>query len=967
MRAQSEVGTTAVNGTVTDPSGAVVPSANVVVTKVDTGLVRQTTTTGSGLYSITQLPVGVYDLTVEQTGFNKAVRKDIHLSVGSVSTLDIQLQVGSSAQSIDVTSEAPIVETSRTQASTAVSAREVQELPINGRNFLDFTLTTPGVVRDPTRGGDLSFGGQRGTSNSLLVDGSDANNTFYGQSTGRAGTGRNPYSFSEDAVQEFQVNTNGYAPEIGRAGGGVINVITKSGANAFHGDVFEFYRDKSLNANSWDNNALGRPKRAYHFNQFGGNVGGPIVRNKAFFFFDYDGQRNTTPNTVAPGILPSATDALGKSALATTLQPYLASYANSLNNDVYLAKVDWNLTDKQHVSFRYDTNRFTGLNFENSGATSALGHTGNSDVATDNAGAIYTYALGTNKVFEGRFFYTRDYEPGQANSTSPETIISQSGSTVIAFGRNSFSPRSANIDTLQPTANLSLVEGAHTFKFGVDVITQQIANYFPGNFGGSFTFSSYDNLANNIPSSFTQAFAGPGTTGATVYPNVNEYAVFAEDSWRVSRKLTLNYGLRYDYFDYAQPPVLNPDPSLTALNIRTNRIHIDPKDLGPRIAFAYSPSENGKTVIRGGYGVFYGVTPSIFTGTAFTQNGIQVQSFTFNGTAIPVTYPNLLPAIPTVGRTPSLFVFSDNFRNPGTQQWNLNFERQFGNNYSITFGYLGVKGSHLPRTRDINLNPTVPVSAPVQGGGFLTFYRHPNPRPNSNYGRIWLADSGADSIYHGGFVQLTKRFSSNFLVQTSYTWSHAIDDDPDATAVVFGPDDSKLVQDNLLPNLDRGNANADIRSRFIFSGVWSLNYVPKSANVFLRAIANGWELSTLATLQSGRPYTSTIGLASDINNDGNLRDDRTPGEGRNALRGPNFLDDDVRLSRFVPLGSERVRLQLIGEAFNVTNRVNFTSLRTTQYNFTGSTFIPVPTFLTPAPGSATGDPRILQLAAKVFF
>src|SRR5579875_3048553 len=306
--AQSSVATATLTGTVTDPTGAAIAEATVTARSRETGFVRQTQTTDVGLYSLTDLPVGTYDLTVEQPGFSTAVRNNIRLTVGSASTLNIQMEVGTATQKIDVSAEAPLVETSRTETSTAVSNRQIQELPINGRNFLDFTLLTPGVVRDPTRTGDLSFGGQRGTSNSLLIDGSDANNAFFGQSTGRTGTGRNPYSFSEDAVQEFQVNTNGYAPEIGRAGGGVINTITKSGTNSFHGDVFEFFRDKSLNANSWDNNALGRPKRAYHFNQFGGNLGGPIVRNKAFFFFDYDGQRNTTPNTVSPGILPAPTD-----------------------------------------------------------------------------------------------------------------------------------------------------------------------------------------------------------------------------------------------------------------------------------------------------------------------------------------------------------------------------------------------------------------------------------------------------------------------------------------------------------------------------------------------------------------------------------------------------------------------------------------------------------------------------------
>ena len=303
--AQSEIGTTALNGIVTDPSGAAVADAKVTATNKGNGFVRETSSTGSGLYNLTGLPVGAYEVTVEAPGFKVVKAENVNLTLGATSTLNIGLQIGTSTSEINVVSEAPIVETTRSVTSTAVSTRQVESLPINGRNFLDFTLLTPGVVRDPTRTGDISFGGQRGTSNSLLIDGADSNNTFFGQSAGRNGTGRNPYSFSQDAIQELQVNTNSYAAEIGRAGGGVINVLTKSGSNDFHGTAFEFYRDKALNANTWDNNALGRAKRAYHFNQFGGNIGGPIWKNKLFFFFDYDGQRNTTPNIVTPGVFPT--------------------------------------------------------------------------------------------------------------------------------------------------------------------------------------------------------------------------------------------------------------------------------------------------------------------------------------------------------------------------------------------------------------------------------------------------------------------------------------------------------------------------------------------------------------------------------------------------------------------------------------------------------------------------------------
>ncbi len=964
--AQSEVGTTSVNGTVSDPSGAAVADANVTARNNGTGFVRQGTSTGAGLYNLTGLPVGTYEVTVEASGFKVSKAPAVNLALGGASTLNVRLELGTSTAEITVASEAPLVETTRTVISTPVSARQVESLPINGRNFLDFTLLTPGVVRDPTRGGDLSFGGQRGTSNSLLIDGSDANNNFFGQSAGRTGTGRSPYSFSQDAIQELQVNTNDYAAEIGRAGGGVINVLTKSGTNQFHGTAFEFYRDKALNANTWDNNALGRAKRAYHFNQFGGNLGGPIWKNKLFFFFDYDGQRNTTPNIVTPGVFPAtAADA----QVLAGLTPLLASYNNSLNNDVYLGKVDWNINNNQRVSFRYNANRFVGQNYENAGATSAQGHTGNSNVTTDNAGFIYTAALSSNSVLEGRFFYLRDNEPGAANSSDPETVLRQNGQTVLSFGRNSFSPRFTNVNNYQPTMTFAITRGSHSMKVGADIIIQKIANFFPGNFSGSYLFASYADYSARTPSQFTQAFAGPGTTGPNSNPNVNEYAFFAQDSWRVNSHLTLNYGLRYDLFDYAQPPVANPNAQLLSGGISTSRIHVDRTDYSPRFGFAWSPGESNRTAIRGGYGIFYAVTPSIFTGTAHTQNGIQVQTYTFSGSAnIPVTYPSVLAGIPAANRTASLFVFAPDFRNGRTQQWNFNVEQQLGHNYAVTLGYLGVKGLHLPRSRDINLFPSLAVTAPVLGGGALTYYRHPAGRPNPAFARIMYADSGADSTYHAAFVQLTKRFARGFQVQASYTWAHAIDDNPDATQVVIGADDAKSVQDTLLPNLDRGNGNSDIRQRFVFSALWNLNFVPQSGNLFLRAVLNGWQVSTIANLQSGRPYTSSIGGGvPDLNNDGNSRNDRTPGEARNALRGPNQLTDDVRVSRFFPLGTERVRLQLIGEAFNITNRANFVNLRTTKYNYSGSAFSPVSNFFTPALGSAAGDPRILQLAAKILF
>jgi outer membrane receptor protein involved in Fe transport len=967
--AQSEIGGATLNGTVMDATAATVPGARVTLTGRATGLVRTTITNETGLYTFARVPVGTYDLSVDAQGFKGARRTAIELSVGAVATVDVTLEIGAASDTVSVTAEVPLVESTRSQTSTTVTTKQVADLPINGRNFLDFTVLTPGVVRDATRGGDLSFGGQRGTSNSLLVDGADSNNVFFGQSTGRAGSGRSPYSFSQDAVQEFQVNTNTYAAEIGRAGGGVINVITKSGTNDLHGTAFEFFRDKALNANSWENNRRGAPKRAYHFNQFGGNLGGPIRRNKAFFFFDYDGQRNTTPNSVFLQVA-APSDALSQQGLAL-LQPFLGSYGNSLNNNVYLGKVDLDLSTSQRLSLRYNANRFTGLNFENTGFNSAAEHTGNSNVATDNIAADHTLIFRTRGVLASRFAFSRDNEPGAANSSAPEAIIRQNGATVLQIGRNNFSPRFTNARTYQYVESFSYVLGRHFLKVGVDIDLQRIDNFFPGNFSGSFTFNSYADFAARNAFSFTQAFAGANTAGPLSTPDVNEYAFYAQDSWRVNERLTLNYGLRYDLFDYRNPSVRNPDAGLLAQGLNTSRIPRDGNNFAPRVGFAYKATDSGRIVVRGGYGIYYWRTPSILTGTAFTQNGIQVQTYTLNAATggIPV-YPNILSAPPALSRRPDIYVFAPNYVQPFSAQWSFNTEFQVARDYAVTLGYLGVRGEHLTRTRDINLFPPQLVSGTLNGAP-ITFLRYPGvggpARPNSNFGRISVFDSGADSIYHGVFIQLTKRYAQHFLLQTSYTFSKVIDDKPDQTQVVVGVDDSKQAQFPTLPNLDRGRGAADVTHRFVFSSVWDINYANNFSNGFARALLNGYQLSILSQVQSGRPFS--FGVGGDPNNDGATATDRPPAVGRNTYTGPNLLTADARFSRDIGIG-ERAKLRLIFEAFNLTNRANFSTLLTTQYNFTAATntFTAAPGFLS---RTATFDPgigsRALQLSAKFLF
>lgn len=958
--AQSDAAAT-LNGSILDPTGSSVPAAKIAVRSPATGFTRSTESTGAGLYSFNRLPVGEYELTVEAAGFKTFVQKGIVLTVGATATIDLNLQVGSTSETMSVTSDAPVIETTTSTASSTVDEQSIVGLPVNGRNFIDFTVLTPGVVKDPTRGGDLSFGGQRGTNNSLLVDGADSNNLFYGQATGR--TGFRPYAFSEDAVLEFQVNTNSFPAEVGRASGGVINVITRSGSNALHGTAFEFFRDKGMNANTFTNNRAGARKNPYHFNQFGGTVGGPVIRDKLFFFLSYDGQRNAQTQIVAPNTPVPA-------SLLSTFGKYLTPYLIGLDNNVGLVKVDWNVSDKDRVSVRYNLSRYTGINQESFGTNVAEEHSGNNEVNTDNVAASWTHAVSANSLVEARFNFVQDKEPGYANTTGPEVNIING----VTFGANNFSPRFTDGYAYQPIGNWTYVHDRHTFKAGFDFNFVREENYFPGFFAGGYTFNSYADFVNNTPASFRQAFPGQGTQFPISNPNVNEFAGFVQDAWRITDRLTLNYGLRWDKFDYKQPTYRNPNPQLLAAGLLTDRIHTEDRNFGPRFGFAWRAGKGDSVVVRGGYGVYYSRTPGLLLSTAILNNGFASQTYLITNN-IPA-YPNVLKTAPGPGSPPDIYVTDPNFSTGRTQQFSAQVETALGKQSSITVGYLGVNGTQLTRTRDINLFPSVPLQGYIcptsaactsADGAPVTYYRHSGAtRPNPAFGRISLFDSGGNSLYHGLFIHYQRRFANHFNAQASYTWSHVIDTTPDGTSVVPGNagDDAKVAQDTLLPNLDRGPGNSDIRQRAVISGTWDISYAKGGA--LMRGLLNNWQLGMITQAQSGRAFNDIA--TGDPGNDTNTANDRSPGVGRNTLRGPEFITVDARLSKDIPLLRERVKLRLMGEFFNLTNRANFNGIQTTRYTFAtvaGTGFYrPTTNFLAT---QTTFDPRIIQLAAKIVF
>lgn len=994
-----------IEGRVTDPSSAVVPGAILRATDQKRGVIFNTTSNADGLFRFPALPVSIYELSAEHAGFATWVERNIEVTVGSQINLRVTLHLAGTSVSIVVRDPAPAVETTRSQVGFTVGARSIGNLPANGRNFLDFVLLTPGVIRD-SRGSNLSFGGQR-KMNSLRVDGADNDNTYFDGALGSA-TGQAPYQFSLATVQEFQVNTNSYSAEFGRAGAGLINVVTKSGTNEFHGVGFWYYRDRSMNATDLVNLLNDLPKSPYHFNQFGGTLGGPLLRNRLFFFLGYDGQRSTFQNGVTlnlPAAFSFSSDpsvaAFQQRALAY-LTPRAACWPRTFDQDVVFAKLDWRINSAHLLTGRWNRQRFSGGNLENSGPQNSLEHTGDSLSATDTLTLALTSSISPSLANSFLFAYVHSREPGFANSPNPEANVFEAGQLVLTIGRRAQSPRESDVDRMQWSDTVSLIRGRHALKFGSDILPNWITLFAAVNFSGSFRFPSLESFGRSLAAAapaipdqrqYIQAFSGSGTHGVTVHPDFTEYGGFAQDEWRVSQRLTLNLGLRYDLQVMRKPTIRNPSPALAAARIDTGHLRTDKNNFAPRLGLAWSPLRSNHLVLRAGYGIFIARTPSIVSARPLFQNGITVLTGNFAGgtsdAALIPPYPDNICGLPNPSGLPPnciappaaaanqiLQPYSRGYTQPYTQQSSLGVEFQISKDLSVSTSYLLVKGTHLQLWRDVNLaTPETQATIGVANTTtVLTFNRFTLPRPIPGFGRIVSIESAASSIYHGLAVHVSKRVSYHFEFHASYTLSKVIDDNPEPIAVDPGPSDNLLLSDATNPRADRGSGVNDQRHRFALSGVWELRYADRLPRTAC-AILGGWQLSGIFTAQSGLPYSGMLNF--DLNNDGNNNNDRMPGLGRNTFRLPGSVSLDPRVTKNLPI-RENVRLQFIAEAFNVFNHGNITAVRTTQFSQSTSPAICgiagapclVPqnlglfAFGTP---TATSGPRIVQIAAKLVF
>ena len=952
----------AIEGIVTDPTGAVVPEAKLQITHLQTSARFSTESNATGYFWFPTIPVGTYQLEAKHTAFATLIVKQIEVRVGEHVRVPVLLNLKGELQSVAVNAEPQPLDLARSQVSSVLDNRVLTSLPVNGRDFISFALLIPDVTQD-VRGG-LSFAGQR-AMNSVLVDGANYDDSFWNQAMGGEGFAppgtQGGYIVSLETVQEYQVNSNAYSAEFGRAAGGVINVVTKSGGNQFHGSGFWFFRDKSLNANNFLNNAIGLPKDPYHFNQAGGVLSGPVRKDRLFFLVSYDALRSNSTNPVilnlSPDFIKSSDPMVAgyQQEALDYLTPRATSWSLPLVQNDFMAKIDWSATSSHLLSVRWNHSSSFEVAFGGQpqrSSENSLPTPGNADILTFSLNSTLLPSL----VNVAHATFSRNWNAFQPSSINPEASIMEGGQLVLTVGRCQCTPQEWSGDRGQWTDTVSYLHHSHALRLGIDAMQDWITYFQATRFSGSYLFRSLESFGRSLTGvpmplvgdRYLQAFSGFGMPGVSTHPNIFQFAGFVQDEWRVRRNLTLNFGLRYDVESIAKPPVKNMAPALASAGLDTSSLDTDKNNIAPRIGLAWAPGSSDRMLIRGGYGIYYAMTPSIMTSRADYLNGITVQSRALFGgrpgaDMIPA-YPNTIcgppdasgtpPSCgpPPVGATtPAISLFSPDHREGYAQQWSLGFETRLARDVALSVSYLGVKGTHLLHTRDINLaTPETIEKIGIAGTTtVLTFSEFTRPRPIFDFDRILLYESTGNSIYHGMAIQLNKQFSHNFQLLGSYTWSKVVDDNPDQYAVQPGGADAQFLSDPLSSRADRSAGVNDQRHRFALSGIWQLAYANRLAR-FPKMIFGGWETSGILTAQTGQPYSGYVDF--DLNNDGNAATDRTPGLGRNTFYLPGGVTLDARLARNLQL-KEHIQLQLICEAFNVFDHANVADVQRTQHSY----------------------------------
>ena len=940
--AQSATGD--VQGTVINGAGAVLSGVTVTITNTANGFVRETFTDHTGFFAVPGLPPGHYELHASAQGFATRRQPSLVVQAGQIMTLRLELGVAPAPETITVADPPPMVETTRSQVSSVIVSTEVEDLPLRGRNALRLPLLVPGVAADIS-GGDISVAGQHGTFNRVVIDGAD-----HGRPMGASGW------ISQEATYGVQVNTASYAAEYGRAAGGIVHLVTKSGSNELSGSAFAF-RGTGGNTTT---------------NQFGATGGGPVVRDRHFGFALYEGMRHTAENAVFLNVPPTTPSDATTRAAVNRLESFAAPWERRQERDWLLAKTDHHLSDAHRLALRYQAETFAGRGLDpiDEQATQEAARTTDTSAHAFSATAAST--LGAALFNEARVHLGRSRETGGDAVDAPQATIRQDGSDVFRIGGNALSSGNATVTRLQVADTLTWLHGAHKLKTGFDVAFDRIRSTVPGNFSGAYVFTTLASFGHGIPSApgdtYTQAFERAGTAGRTTRPNVGEYSLFVQDEWRVNHEVTINAGVRYDAQTIAQPDAHSPDAQLAAAGVDTSAIRTDSNNFGPRIGFAWTPPAT-RFVVRGGYGIVYGRTPWPMIATAHAYNGINVQTITVRGaTGDPLpAFPNRFATVPpSAVLRPTIVAFDANFQNPRVQQASAGFEWEWMPNTAFSVNYLVIRGDELPRATDRNVGSQTPATFTVvdesrNPSGTIQYDRF-SPGPYANFARVISYQSTAQSRYHGVTAEMTRRFSQGHQYGLSYTLGRTSDTVPDATVLVpESTDDRKFASNPIAVDSDRGPGRTDHRHRFVASFIYDSNRFAERYDGLMQTLFSDWTLSAIYTVQTGVPFSAYV--SGDINGDGNRLNDLAPGTTRHQNRLSKWMSLDPRLARDIELKGD-TRVTLMWEAFNLLNRPNHTAVNDTMYHLVETQLRANPLF-----GQALGwrEPRVMQLAARVSF